>query len=91
MSGVDFDGTAIRKGAPDSIMALVESSGHTVLSDLKASVDKIARAGGTPLVVARNGEALGVINLKDIVKGGIKERFAPITKMGNQDRDDHRR
>src|SRR6202142_55769 len=66
MSGVDFDGTTIRKGAPDSIMALVESSGHTVPSDLKVSVDKIARAGGTPLVVARNGEALGVINLKDI-------------------------
>ena len=82
MSGVDFDGTAIRKGAPDSIMALVESSGHTVPSDLKASVDKIARAGGTPLVVARNGEALGVINLKDIVKGGIKERFAQLRKMG---------
>jgi len=82
MSGVDFDGTAIRKGAPDSIIALVESSGHTVPSDLKASVDKIARAGGTPLVVARNGEALGVINLKDIVKGGIKERFAQLRKMG---------
>jgi len=63
-------------------MALVESSGHTVPSDLKASVDKIARAGGTPLVVARNGEALGVINLKDIVKGGIKERFAQLRKMG---------
>ncbi len=82
MSGVDFDGTSIRKGAPDTMMALVQSDGHAVPSDLQTSVDSIARAGGTPLVVARNGNALGVIHLKDIIKGGINERFAHLRKMG---------
>ena len=82
MSGVDFDGTSIRKGAPDTIIALVQSSGNIIPSDLQVAVDKIARAGGTPLVVARNGQALGVVHLKDIVKGGIKERFAHLRKMG---------
>ncbi len=82
MSGVDFDGTSIRKGAPDTMMALIQSNGHMVPSDLQTMVDKIARAGGTPLVVTRNGHALGVIHLKDIVKGGIKERFAHLRKMG---------
>jgi K+-transporting ATPase ATPase B chain len=82
MSGVDFDGTSIRKGAPDTMMALVRSNGHPVPSDLKTNVDTIARSGGTPLVVARNGQVLGVIHLKDIVKGGIKERFAQLRKMG---------
>ena len=82
MSGVDFDGTSIRKGAPDTMMALIQSNGHAVPSDLQAMVDKIARAGGTPLVVTRNGQAFGVIHLKDIVKGGIKERFAHLRKMG---------
>ncbi len=82
MSGVDFDGTSIRKGAPDTMVSLIQSSGHVVPSDLQISVDKIARAGGTPLVVTRNGQAFGVIHLKDIVKGGIKERFAHLRKMG---------
>ena len=82
MSGVDFDGTSIRKGAPDTMTALIQSNGHVVPSDLQISVDKIARAGGTPLVVTQNGQALGVIYLKDIVKGGIKERFAHLRKMG---------
>ncbi len=82
MSGVDFDGTSIRKGAPDTMLALVRSSGHSVPSDLQINVDTIARSGGTPLVVARNGQVLGVIHLKDIVKGGIKERFAQLRKMG---------
>src|SRR5450756_667418 len=82
MSGVDFDGTSIRKGAPDTIIALVRSAGNPVPSDLQTNVDTIARSGGTPLVVARNGQALGVIHLKDIVKGGIKERFAQLRKMG---------
>jgi K+-transporting ATPase ATPase B chain len=82
MSGVDFDGTSIRKGAPDTIIALVRSAGNPVPSDLQTNVDAIARSGGTPLVVARNGRALGVIHLKDIVKGGIKERFAQLRKMG---------
>ncbi|MGD0610581.1 MAG: potassium-transporting ATPase subunit KdpB [Anaerolineales bacterium] len=82
MSGVDFDGTSIRKGAPDTMLALVQTKGHPAPSDLKTQVEAIARGGGTPLVVARNGQALGVIHLKDIVKGGIKERFAQLRKMG---------
>ena len=82
MSGVDFDGTSIRKGAPDTLIALIQSSNHVLPSDLQPTVDKIPRAGGTPLVVTRNGQALGVIHLKDIVKGGIKERFAHLRKMG---------
>ena len=82
MSGVDFDGSSIRKGAPDAIVALVESNGAKLPADLQPTVDAIARGGGTPLVVARNGKALGVIHLKDIVKGGIKERFAHLRKMG---------
>jgi K+-transporting ATPase ATPase B chain len=83
MSGVDLpDGTSIRKGAPDTMLSLIESRGNHTPPELKATVDTIARSGGTPLVVARNGEALGVIHLKDIVKGGIKERFAHLRKMG---------
>src|SRR5664280_2972373 len=82
MSGVDFDGTSIRKGAPDSMYTLLQEHGQPVPEDLKATVERIARAGGTPLVVVRNKEALGVIHLKDIVKGGIKERFAQMRKMG---------
>jgi K+-transporting ATPase ATPase B chain len=82
MSGVDFDGSSIRKGAPDSIMDLVQSKGGRLPADLQPAVDAIARGGGTPLVVARNDRALGVIHLKDIVKGGIKERFAHLRKMG---------
>ncbi len=82
MSGVDFDGSSIRKGAPDTIMELVQGNGSRLPADLKPSVDAIARGGGTPLVVARNGQALGVIHLKDIVKGGIKERFEHLRKMG---------
>lgn len=82
MSGVDFNGTSIRKGAPDTLIALIQSSGNELPADLVLMVDSIARSGGTPLVVARDGQALGVIHLKDIVKGGIKERFAQLRKMG---------
>ncbi len=83
MSGVDLpDGTTIRKGAPDTMLALIRSQGNHTPPELQATVDAIARSGGTPLVVARNGQALGVIHLKDIVKGGIKERFAHLRKMG---------
>jgi K+-transporting ATPase ATPase B chain len=84
MSGVDFDGTSIRKGAPDAMEALIKTNGNRLPSDLQPAVDAIARGGGTPLVVARNGQALGVIHLKDIVKGGIRERFAQLRKMGIQ-------
>lgn len=82
MSGVNFDGTSIRKGAPDTMIEMIQSNNSGVPSDLKPAVDNIARMGGTPLVVTRNNHALGVIHLKDIVKGGIKERFAQLRKMG---------
>jgi K+-transporting ATPase ATPase B chain len=82
MSGVDSDGTSIRKGAPDAMLALILTLGNQAPAGLQPAVDKIARTGGTPLVVARNGQALGVVHLKDIVKGGIKERFAQLRKMG---------
>ena len=82
MSGVDLDGVSIRKGAPNTMLAMIEEAGKLVPAELKASIESIARAGGTPLVVSRNNEALGVINLKDIVKGGIKERFSQLRKMG---------
>ncbi len=82
MSGVDFDFTHIRKGSPEAMFTYLENLDGGVTSDLRNTVDKIARSGGTPLVVARNGQALGVIHLKDIVKGGLKERFMQMRKMG---------
>jgi K+-transporting ATPase ATPase B chain len=82
MSGVDFDGSTIRKGAPDAMVSLLQENGKPVPEDMNSTVERIARGGGTPLVVVRNYEALGVIHLKDIVKGGIKERFAQLRKMG---------
>ncbi len=82
MSGVDRGDLFIRKGAADAIFAHIRENGNTVSDMLTREVDAIARAGGTPLVVTRNGKALGVIYLKDIVKGGIKERFAQLRRMG---------
>lgn len=82
MSGVDFNGTSIRKGAPDAMLALISKNGSQLPGDLQPVIERIANAGGTPLIVARNGRALGVVHLKDIVKGGIKERFAQLRKMG---------
>jgi K+-transporting ATPase ATPase B chain len=82
MSGVDMDGLSIRKGAADAIAVYLDEQGKAVPAELKTITDNIARSGGTPLVVARNGQALGVVHLKDIVKGGIKERFAKMRKMG---------
>jgi len=82
MSGVDYGDIRVRKGAADAMYAYIETSGETVSENLNLAVDTISRAGGTPLVVAKNGKALGVIHLKDIVKGGIKERFAQLRKMG---------
>ncbi|WP_423226724.1 potassium-transporting ATPase subunit KdpB [Candidatus Amarolinea aalborgensis] len=82
MSGVDLDGTHIRKGAPDAVVAYIQDCGRPAPPDLRPAVDEIARTGGTPLVVARNGEALGVIHLKDIVKGGMRERFAQLRRIG---------
>ena len=82
MSGVDFDGLVIRKGATDAIVEHVRALGGAIPNDLTPIVDRIARSGGTPLVVSRNGTILGVIYLKDIVKGGIKERFLQLRRMG---------
>jgi len=82
MSGVDFGEIRIRKGAADVMYAYIESAGNPVSSALKKEVESISCAGGTPLVVARNGRAIGVVYLKDIVKGGMKERFVQLRKMG---------
>ena len=82
MSGVDAEGLSIRKGAVDAIRAYLEEQGKELPPEVRFEVQHIARAGGTPLVVVRNGEVLGVVQLKDIVKGGIKERFVQMRKMG---------
>ena len=82
MSGVDLGGKQIRKGAADAVEKYVQSQGGTFPSDIRAIVDDIAKQGSTPLVVAEGRKVLGVIQLKDIVKGGIKERFAELRNMG---------
>jgi len=82
MSGLNLDGREIRKGAADAIAKYVQTAGGFVAPELQGIVDRIARAGGTPLVVAERGRALGVIHLKDIVKGGIRDRFAALRAMG---------
>ncbi|MFH0810689.1 MAG: potassium-transporting ATPase subunit KdpB [Pseudomonadota bacterium] len=82
MSGVDIDGQSIRKGAADAMAAYVEGGGNRVPAELNTIVERIARSGGTPLVVARSGRAVGVVHLKDVVKGGIRERFSQLKNMG---------
>jgi potassium-transporting ATPase ATP-binding subunit len=82
MSGVNFDGRVIRKGASDAIQKYLSENGSTFPKEVQATVEAIARSGGTPLVVAENNRALGVIHLKDIVKGGIRERFSQLRAMG---------
>ena len=82
MSGVDFNGREIRKGAVDAIEKYVAANGAACPADMREIVDRISRAGGTPLVVAYDKRALGVIYLKDIVKGGMRERFAQLRQMG---------
>ncbi|HEX9422661.1 MAG TPA: potassium-transporting ATPase subunit KdpB [Pyrinomonadaceae bacterium] len=82
MSGVDFDEREVRKGAADAIQKYLGSSGGHLLSDLSAIVERISREGGTPLVVAEDRLPLGVIELKDIIKGGMIERFNQMRQMG---------
>jgi len=82
MSGVDMDGRSIRKGAPDAIAACVAASGGSVPGEVKAMVERIANSGGTPLLVAEGRRVLGVVHLKDIVKGGLRERFEHLRAMG---------
>jgi potassium-transporting ATPase ATP-binding subunit len=82
MSGVDLNGRTIRKGATDQIAKFVADNGGSTPPELKAIVERIARSGGTPLAVADGGRVLGVIHLKDIIKEGIRERFARLRAMG---------
>jgi len=83
LSGINLAGTSFRKGAADSTIAFVKKQGcKAIPSDLDEVVDKIARGGATPLVVCKDCEILGVINLKDIVKAGIQERFLQLRSMG---------
>jgi K+-transporting ATPase ATPase B chain len=83
MSGVDFgDGRQIRKGAADAIEVYVKNHNIAFPQDVKRSVEMVAKNGGTPLVVAEHNRVLGVVELKDIVKGGIKERFVELRRMG---------
>jgi K+-transporting ATPase ATPase B chain len=97
ISGVDFEGSSIRKGAVDAVLNYVETGRATVAThgnvammlradptflELQTVAERIAKSGGTPLAVAKDGRLLGVIHLKDIVKGGIRERFAALRKMG---------
>jgi len=82
MSGVDLEGRQVRKGAADSVKQWVEGQGGHYPDDVTKAVEASSRAGRTPLVVADGKKVLGVIELKDVVKGGIKERFAHLRKMG---------
>ena len=82
MSGANLPGRQIRKGAAEAIEHYVKQFGGTLPSSLQSEIDKIARRGGTPLVVAESGTVLGVVYLKDIVKGGIRERFIELRRMG---------
>ncbi|MFN8058508.1 MAG: potassium-transporting ATPase subunit KdpB [Vicinamibacterales bacterium] len=82
MSGLDVDGRQIRKGAADAIAAYVRTHGGAPSQELLALVERIGRTGGTPLVVAERSRALGVIHLRDVVKGGLQERFQALRAMG---------
>ncbi|WSH05363.1 potassium-transporting ATPase subunit KdpB (plasmid) [Rhizobium ruizarguesonis] len=87
MSGVDLEGASIRKGAVDAVLTYVNGdssskNGSEVVRELQSIADEVAKSGGTPLAVARDGRLLGVIQLKDIVKGGIRERFTELRRMG---------
>ena len=82
MSGVDLGERRIRKGAPDAVRAWVESHGRAYPETVAELVETVSRRGATPLVVAEGGRVLGVIELKDVVKGGIRERFAELRRMG---------
>ena len=82
MSGVDIDDRRVRKGATDSVMEFVHEQGGVVPTELVDITDRISRSGGTPLVVADGARAMGVVHLKDVVKGGMRERFQQLRAMG---------
>jgi K+-transporting ATPase ATPase B chain len=82
MSGVNLDGREIRKGAAESIARYIEQNNGSMPQEVRRIVEEIASSGGTPLVVAQNRRAMGVIHLKDVVKGGMRERFSQLRAMG---------
>ena len=82
MSGVNYEGNEIRKGAADSVRTYVEAAGGVFSRECDEVVERIAKAGGTPLVVTKNCRVLGVVYLKDIIKSGVKEKFADLRRMG---------
>jgi len=82
MSGVNLDGRQIRKGAAESLATYLEQNSSAMPAEVRAAVERIASSGGTPLVVSENRRAMGVIHLKDVVKGGIRDRFAQLRAMG---------
>ena len=82
MSGVNYEGNEIRKGAADSVRTYVEAAGGVFSQECDKAVERIAKAGGTPLVVTKNCRVLGVVYLKDIIKSGVKEKFADLRRMG---------
>lgn len=82
MSGVNYEGNEIRKGAADSVRTYVEAAGGVFSQECDEAVERIAKAGGTPLVVTKNCRVLGVVYLKDVIKSGVKEKFADLRKMG---------
>lgn len=82
MSGVNYEGNEIRKGAADSVRTYAEAAGGVFSQECDEAVERIAKAGGTPLVVTKNCRVLGVVYLKDIIKSGVKEKFADLRKMG---------
>ena len=82
MSGVNYEGNEIRKGAADSVRAYVEAAGGVFSRECDEVVERIAKAGGTPLVVTKNCRVLGAVYLKDIIKSGVKEKFADLRRMG---------
>ena len=82
MSGVDIEARKVRKGAPDAIQKHIEALGAKFPAEVTELIEKVARRGSTPLVVSDDAQVLGIVELKDIVKGGIKERFAELRRMG---------
>src|SRR5262245_49866292 len=82
MSGVNLGGRQIRKGAVDAVEVFVASHGGTISCEIRSGVESVAKEGSTSFVVVERAKVLGVVELKDIVKGGIKERFAELRKMG---------
>jgi K+-transporting ATPase ATPase B chain len=82
MSGVDIDGRSIRKGAADAIALFLDQRGASVPTEVAHIVEDVAKRGATPLVVSDENRVLGVVQLKDVVKGGIRERFADLRRIG---------